>query len=362
MLKAGLIGCGYISAKHIRSMAALPDIKLVAVSDIQQKSMMQTIKTYQQLKKNHNPIAMYTNYQEMLSDSEIDFIIIAVYSGLHAPIAKQALKKGKHVMIEKPMALSLADADEIISLSKRFNKKVLVCHQLRYMPHMRKIKALIQKQGLGKINFTSVSLRLNRTDAYFSNSSWKGTWEKDGGMLVNQGIHLIDLFIWLMGDPENVYGDIAGKQHHKEIEDIASGIVTFSDHRKGLIEANTVSQPANIGYEIALFGEKGTICIGGKGLQDVLHCHCPQYPNFKDDLIRTINTNAEHVFMYQDFIQAIEQDLPPLVSAEEGRRALALVFALYDSALKKQPVSLPINEFSTKNMLGWISKGDEKND
>ncbi|MDY0405033.1 Gfo/Idh/MocA family oxidoreductase [Virgibacillus sp. 179-BFC.A HS] len=203
-------------------------------------------------------------------------------------------------------------------------------------------------------------MRINRSDDYFANSTWKGTWKKDGGMLINQGIHLIDLFTWLMGNIKEVYGDITRNRKNKEIEDVAAGIVTFSNQAKGLIEANTITKPANLGYQLNIFAEKGTISIGGKGLQEIIHCYVEQHPELESEL--QSNATDEHLLMYKDFIEAIQKNRPPLVSAKESRKALETIFALYHSALKKQPVPLPLSAFSTEEMITWSKKGDEYND
>src|SRR5699024_446254 len=133
---------------------------------------------------------------------------IAVYSGLHAEIAKKGLKHKKHVIIEKPLALSMKDIDKVIQLSEVYNRKVFVCHQLRYRPLFKEIKALLEEDYFGDIYYIVASLRLNRTLTYYTSSSWKGTLTRDGGMLVNQGIHLIDLLLWMMGDVTSVYGEV----------------------------------------------------------------------------------------------------------------------------------------------------------
>src|SRR5690625_491630 len=134
---------------------------------------------------------------------------------------------------------------------------------------MQPVKELIDCGYFWELYFGVISLRLNRTLAYYENSSWKGTWEKDGGMLVNQGIHLIDLLVWFMGDIDSVYGEIATKINRKETEDIAAGIISFQNDAKGMIEANTVTQPENIGYYLSIFGEKGSLCIGGKHFNEI---------------------------------------------------------------------------------------------
>lgn len=352
MLTVGLIGCGYISSKHIQTLSRFQSISLVAVSDIDRNKMQEAVTLYQRETNNREQsILCFTDYQEMLKDDRIDVIIIAVVSSLHAAIAKAALQAKKHIIVEKPLALSLRDADEMEALAKIHDKKILVCHQLRYLPIMQEVFKLVERGCFGNIHFAVASLRLNRSPAYYSQSSWRGTWEKDGGMLVNQGIHLVDLLIWLMGDIHSVYGEIATSIKNKETEDIAAGIITFKNGSKGLIEANTITQPKNLGYTFTLFGEKGTIQIGGKRLNEVQHCYIDNGPEVERDLVESSRQSDEHYAMYQDFFQAITKNQHHLVDALEGRRALETIFAIYQSSLNKAPVYFPINRFSTTDML-----------
>src|SRR5690625_4870662 len=277
MIRVGLIGCGYIAEKHLKSLASIKELQLRAISDVKREKMEKGIHRYQALNGSTKTIAQYTNYEDMLVDDSIDVVIICVISSMHATIAKQALKYNKHVIIEKPLALSIKEAEVIIELAKEKKKQVLVCHQLRYLPLIEKLKQVIEKGYLGELYLGVASLRLNRSTDYYSSSTWKGTWAKDGGMLVNQGIHLVDLLVWLMGDIKSVYGELGSTIKEKETEDIATGIISFKDDAKGLIEANTITKPANIGYSLSIFGKRGTICIGGEKFNQVHYCyfdHC----------------------------------------------------------------------------------------
>src|SRR5690625_3858168 len=151
MLRIGLIGCGYIENKHLNTIVRSSDISLTEVRDIQKEKMEEAVHLYQKNKGKPKQIALYENYVDMLKDSNIDAVVIAVISGLHAEIAKKALNHGKHIIIEKPLALSLQDADEIIDLSRKYNKTVLVCHQLRYRPLIQKVKQLLEKGYFGDL-------------------------------------------------------------------------------------------------------------------------------------------------------------------------------------------------------------------
>src|SRR5690625_1851829 len=204
MLRLGLIGCGSIAKKHINTIAKFKQMSLIAVSDLYQPKMEETIDHIGRQKLDNTSVSLYENYQYLLADPRVDVVIIATVSGLHAEMTKAALKHNKHVIVEKPLALSLEDANEIINLSKKCQKQVLVCHQLRYRPIMQKIKQMVDQGYFGELYFGSVTLMLNRSAEYYKETTWRGTWEKDGGMLINQSIHLIDLLRWIMGDIKSV--------------------------------------------------------------------------------------------------------------------------------------------------------------
>jgi len=351
MIRAGLIGCGYIAKKHVNTLAKFSEIELIAVSDIKWEKMDEIAVFYDALKGGSTSITFFDHYEDMLIDPRIDIVIISVISSLHAEIARKAIQQNKHVVIEKPFSLSLQDADEIIQLSQKYKKKVLVCHQLRYRPLFQRVKELMEQNYFGELYLGVISLRLNRSANYYKSSSWKGTWEKDGGMLVNQGIHLVDLLIWFMGDIHSVNGEIATKIQNKETEDIAVGLISFENGAKGVVEANTITKPENFGYYLSIFGEKGSLCIGGKDFNTIEHCYVEGYPSLKEELLQISTESNEHYRMYDDFLQYMKQPQQHLMHAQEGKRALELIFALYQSAQKSKTVFLPMEHFSTTDML-----------
>ncbi|MBC5636356.1 Gfo/Idh/MocA family oxidoreductase [Ornithinibacillus hominis] len=345
----GLIGCGYIANRHIDTISKIKALDLVAVSDIDESKMDSIMQEYRQLTEQRKEILAYKKYEDLLEDERIDIVIIATVSSLHADMAIQALLHHKHVVLEKPLALSIDDANTIAEVSSIVGKRVLVCHQLRYRPVMSRIKELIEQGALGELYFGVASMRINRSSQYY-NSAWKGTWEKDGGMLLNQGVHLIDLLIWFMGDVQMVTGEIDRKLDVKSTEDIALGILTFENGAKGIIEANTITLPNNLGYYLTVFGEKGTISIGGPSFNILERCYLPN-PFDTEELKTLLKDNNEHVYMYQHFIDALEKEDEVLLGNEkEAMRSLMTIFALYESAREDKKVSLPIRSFATKEM------------
>ncbi|MFE8695021.1 Gfo/Idh/MocA family protein [Cytobacillus sp. FJAT-53684] len=351
MLNAGLIGCGFISKKHLLTLSKLNNMKLIAVSDILESKMKEAVDFYREITRTDEAVSWIKDYKRILKDTSIDVVIIAVISGLHAQIAKEALHYGKHVILEKPMALSIKDADEMILLSEQQNKQILVCHQMRYRPVMQKLKSLVMTGELGRPYFGVASIRISRPTKYYESASWRGSWALDGGMLVNQGIHLIDLLVWLLGDVESVYGQVGTTNNSKETEDIAAGIVTFRNKAKGIIEANTITMPNNIGYTLSLFCEKGTICLNGPSLNRIERCYIVGQSKVEEELRELCTDMNEHEYMYKNFIDSIETCTVPLImTAKEGREALETIFGLYKSAKTGHPTILPLSSFDSKEM------------
>lgn len=350
MIRIGLIGCGYIAKKHVQTISRFNHMSLIAVSDLYQYKMKEITNDYHQHKQENTPISFYRNHEYLLADPRVDVVIISTVSSLHAEMTKKALQNNKHVIVEKPLALSLHEANQIINLAQKVQKKVLVCHQLRYRPLIKKIRQLIQQGYFGELYFGAITLMLNRSTDYYDSDDWKGTWKKDGGMLINQGIHLVDLLLWMMGDIQSVYGEISTKLANKETEDIALGIINFKNGAKGLVDANTITTPENLGYYLSVFGEKGSVRIGGKTFNKLEHCYIEDSPDIVKELELISNRFDEHYLMYENFYHSIVGKENIVMTAEESRKALEGIFSLYESSIKNKPIYLPLQEFSTEKM------------
>jgi predicted dehydrogenase len=350
-VKFGIIGCGYISKRHIEAIAQCTDAKLLAISDLQKDRMTEAIAYYKMISDDNQTIYQYENYTDMLKNSDVDGVVICTISSQHAEMAKYSLTAGKHVILEKPMTLTLKDADEIIQLAKANNRKMMVCHQMRFRPIMQKIKNIIDDGKLGKLYLGVASIRLNRSPEYYADANWRGDWSKDGGMLINQGIHVIDLLQWFLGDVEKVYGDLSTFSKTKETEDVALGVLSFTNQAKGVIEANVITQPKNLGYHLSIFGEKGCISLEGPSLNQLSRWYIANEDTALNQLNVLLEDQNEQVYMYENFIQSIlnpEKNL--LINGEQGKKALETIFALYQSYLTQKPQELPLKSFSTVNL------------
>ncbi|MGV3463832.1 MAG: Gfo/Idh/MocA family protein [Heyndrickxia sp.] len=351
MKRFGLIGCGFISRNHLHALAKCEHAQLTAVSDIQRVRMDEAVNFYHLEKGIHNQVKYFENYTEMLEDPQIDAVVIATISGFHFEMCKNALLAGKHVILEKPMALSIADSDQLIKLADEQNKKLMICHQLRFRPLMQRIKSVIDEGKLGKPLLGVASIRINRSLDYYRSAPWRGSWETDGGMLINQGIHLIDLLQWFMGDVKTVYGEISSYTDVKETEDVALGLIHFQNHAKGIVEANIVTQPNNLGYSLSIFGEKGTISVDGRSLNEISRWFIQGENTDMNDLSDLIKDTDEQIYMYQNFIEAIHYpNKQLLLDGNEGKKALEIIFGIYQSSLNGEKISFPIKSFATENM------------
>lgn len=352
-ISIALIGCGAIAAKHIASIAACPGAQLAAVCDVSIERMEQMAALWRTASDDKHEIACFTDYRQLLAEPSFDVVVIATISGLHARIATEALMANKHVVIEKPIALSLREVDEMIRIAGERKLIVQVCHQLRYRPIMKKINELVTGGALGNILTASVKLRINRPPGYYQSSGWRGTWELDGGMLLNQGIHAIDLLLWNLGTPDRIYGELLSSHSFKETEDAAVGILTFKNGAKAMIEANSITLPDNLEQSLFLLGEKGVISVGGPRLDRIDRWYIEDRPTAGDEAEKILHDHSEHLKMYRTLVGALQGNSEAeasLIGLSEGRRALETIFALYLSAATEKMQYLPIAGFSTLQM------------
>ena len=355
-MKYALIGCGRISTNHIKA-AINNNIEIVAICDIVPENMKNILEKHEL--QNNKSIKRYSDYKKMIADNDIDLISIATESGLHAEIAIYCIKNGINVIIEKPIAMSIKDADEIRRLSEEYNVKVAACHQNRFNIAVQKMRKALEEGRFGKISHGSIHVRWNRNRDYYEQAKWRGTWKDDGGALMNQCIHGIDLLRWMLGDDiEEVYG-VTRRQFHDylEAEDIGMAVVKFKNGAVATIEGTTNVYPQNLEETLYLFGEKGTVKIGGKSTNniDVWDFADETEEDMSNKGLEEVTSNVYgngHTSLFMDMIQAIKEDRRPYVDAYAGKRALELVLAIYKSQKEKCVVKLPLTDFDTLQMKG----------
>lgn len=354
-MRYGLIGCGRISTNHLKA-AVNNGLEIVGVCDVIPDHMEVVLGKHG---LENASIARYTDYRKMVEDLRLELVSIATESGSHAEIALFCIDHGVNVIIEKPMAMCMTDADEIVRRSELKHVKVSACHQNRFNIAVQRMRGALESGRFGKLSHGSIHVRWNRDEGYYAQAPWRGTWSQDGGALMNQCIHGIDLLRWMMGDEvDEVYGQTRQRFHHYlEAEDVGMAVVRFRDGSVGTIEGTTNVYPKNLEETLYLFGESGTVEIGGKSTNNI------DVWEFADEVEgdeinkglveATSNVYGNgHTSLFADVVDAIRNDRRPYVDAYAGRRALELVLAVYKSQKTGLPVKLPLEGFSSLDMEG----------
>lgn len=355
MLNYAIIGCGRISPNHI--MAAVENnLNIVALCDLVPASMEVKI----QKCGLSGDIRKYTDYKEMLEREDIDLIAIATESGKHAAIALDCIEKGTNVIIEKPIALSLEDADAIIAAAERKGVLVSACHQNRFNKSVQKIREAVEKGRFGRLFHGTAHIRWNRGPSYYEQAPWRGTWEQDGGALMNQCIHNIDLLRWMMGDEIDEVFAYTDRLNHEyiEAEDLGIALIKFKNGAYGIIEGTTNVYPANLEETLYIFGEKGTVKAGGKSVNIIEEWLFADQADDPEAVKAEYHENPPNIYgfghkpLYADVIDAIKNQRKPYADAQAGRRALELVLGVYKSATQGHVVRFPLEKGSTKEFIG----------
>lgn len=355
-MKYALIGCGRIAINHIRAVIN-NHLELVAVCDILPEAM-ENLLTKSGL-EGSALIGRYTDYKRMIAENHLELISIATESGVHAEIALYCINHGINVIVEKPIAMSISDADEIIAKSKEEGVKVSACHQNRFNLAVQEMKLALDKGRFGKISHGSVHVRWNRTKNYYDQATWRGKWASDGGALMNQCIHGIDLLRWMMGDEVDEVCGFTAQQFHDylECEDVGMAVVKFKNGAIGTIEGTVNVYPRNLEETLYLFGENGTVKLGGTSVNNIDVWKFADMEDNKQGLQEeTSNVYGNgHTSLFADVIDAIYKNRQPYVDAIAGRNALEMVLAIYESAHKGIPVKLPLKNVASINFSGMFS-------
>ncbi|MBP5684258.1 MAG: Gfo/Idh/MocA family oxidoreductase [Bacilli bacterium] len=344
-MKYALIGCGRISVNHIQ--AALNNrLDIVGICDIIPERMKEKKELFPDIKD----VKEYTDYVEMIEKEKPELVAIATESGEHARIAIDCIRHGINVIIEKPIALSMQDATNIINEAKEHNVKVCANHQNRFNKAIQKMRKAIEEDKFGKLFHGTAHICWNRGKQYYDQAPWRGTWEQDGGALMNQCIHDIDLLRWMMGnDVDEVYAYTDRLNHdYIDAEDLGLALVKFSNGSYGMIEGTTNAYPKNLEETLYLFGENGTAKAGGSSVNKL---EVWRFDGEDEEAaIKEFSEEHKNVYglghtpLYADMIDAIENDRKPYVDGEAGKRALELVLAIYLSAKEGRPVKLPLDD------------------
>lgn len=354
-MKYALIGCGRISPNHIMA-ARNNNLDMAAICDVDKSCMDDKVRKFDI----PATVKKYTDYKELLEKERPELVAICTESGLHAQIAIDCIQAGCNVIIEKPIALSIDDADSIIAAASKMGVKVCVSHQNRFNKSIQKIRDAVDKGRFGRMFHGTAHIRWARDWEYYSRAKWRGTWAQDGGCLMNQCIHNIDLLIWMMGgEPVEVMAYTDRLKHdYIEAEDLGLAVVKFANGTYGVIEGTTNVYPKNLEETLYLFGEKGTVKAGGASVNKIEEWCFSDALDDPDAVKAEFGENPPNIYgfghtpLYADVIDAIEHDHEPLVSAKDGKKALEMILAIYKSAAEARPVQFPLKECSTLDFAG----------
>lgn len=360
-MKYALIGCGRIATNHVKAVLN-NKLEFVAACDVAAENI-ETLLAKHDLQEDSS-IERYTDYKKMIEEHpELELVAIATSSGIHAEIALFCIDHGINVIIEKPMAMCMSDAEEIIRRAEEKGVKVSACHQNRFNVAVQQMRKALEAGRFGKLSHGSIHVRWNRGKQYYDQATWRGTWAEDGGCLMNQCIHGIDLLRWMMGDEVvSVYGVTRQQQHdYLEAEDVGMAVVTFKNGAVATIEGTTNVYPQNLEETLYLFGENGTVKLGGKSTNNIDvwdfsdETEADQHNKGLEEATSNVYGNG-HTSLYADVMDAIVNDRKPYVDAIAGRNALEMILAIYKSMKTGEVVKLPLVDFASTDMKGTFGK------
>lgn len=342
IVRFGIIGCGMIAQFHAKSIAEIPDAELVAAFDSVPEGVDRFAAQY--------GVKAYYDLDALLASPDVDVVCICTPSGLHTAQAVAAMKAGKHVVCEKPMSLTLAEADELIAAEKETGMKVCIISQYRFAPSTQEVKRAIDAGAFGRITHASLSMRYYRTNAYYESGAWRGTQAMDGGgALMNQGIHGIDVFRYLLGPVKTLNGLARTLTREKngqplEVEDAAAAVLEFENGALGVIEGSTTCFP---GYprRIVISGDNGSVVLEENSILKwdlPIPCQLPvggEAQNSGSSNPGAID-NAGHVLQIGNLVRSIQNGEELIATAYSGRLPLEIILGIYESSKTGKTIRL----------------------
>jgi len=340
----GIVGAGVIASTHADAIASIPDATLIAISDVEPERT-------KSLAARHD-CAAEPDLEALLARDDVDVVSVCVPSGLHAEVGIRAAAAGKHLVVEKPLDVSLAAADRLISAARAAGVVMTVMAQHRFDQGLIELRRLLDDGQLGRLVLGEASTKWYRSQGYYDSAAWRGTWALDGGSLMNQGIHYLDLLLWSMGPVAEVTALFSTQTHQIEVEDAALAVLRFTSGAVGTVVASTAVYPG-FAQRLEISGTVGAVVI-----EDGEIIWCELSADRSDPAPRSTRPArggspaaaaanpaglgiASHATQISDLLDAIEEGRPPAVTAEDGRAALEIVCAVYESARDGRAVRLP---------------------
>jgi predicted dehydrogenase len=340
-LNFAILGCGRIAKKHAEILAGgfIQGARLAAVCDLKEERAREFGEKYE--------VPYYEDmYRMMESEKNIDVVVVLTESGAHAANVMDLAQYEKHLVVEKPMALTVSDADRMIESCDRAGIKLFVVKQNRYNLAVKRLREALDAGRFGKLVMGSVRVRWCRTQEYYDQDPWRGTWAEDGGVFSNQASHHVDLLEWMLGEPVSVFARSRTALVDIETEDTGVAVINFENNALGIVEATTAARPKDLEGSLSILGEKGTVVIGGFAVNKILTW------NFEDKLPEDDNVFDEgsqdppnvygfgHIPYLEKVVDSIIKETPALVDGLEGRRSLELISAIYESIETGKEITL----------------------
>jgi UDP-N-acetyl-2-amino-2-deoxyglucuronate dehydrogenase len=338
-VRVALVGCGRISRNHFEAIARVEGIRLVAVAD-SDRARAETIGQEQ-------GVPSFGTLEELLATVPSDLVSVCTPSGLHPAHGILIAKAGRHVLTEKPMAISLAAADELVQACDTAGVQLFVVKQNRLNPAIQLLKRAVERGRFGRLYMANVTVRWTRPQSYYDAEPWRGTWEFDGGALMNQASHYVDLMQWMMGPVESVMAKTATQARRIEAEDSGVAVVKFRSGALGVLEVSVLTYPKNLEGSITLLGETGSVKIGGTAVNKVEHWAFADYDD-DDKLIEAAATAPPsvygfgHVPYYENVVGALQGRGRADTDGRAGRKSLELILGIYESAKTGREVPIPL--------------------
>ena len=347
-LRFGIIGCGVIGPTHAEAIASLPDARLVAVADPLEGRAQKLADKY--------GVTPYLNIQEMLDREQLDVVTVCTPSGAHGKHACQAMRTGRHVIVEKPMEITRAAIDEMLRTQQEMGVKLSVISQHRFDDATQQIHTLVQEQAFGRLVLSNVLIPWWRSQAYYESGAWRGTWEFDGGgVLMNQSIHSIDLLQWLMGPVKSLFAYTDTLAHRMQTEDVGVAVLRFANGAIGTIAATTGAYPG-VATRIELFGDEGSAIIENDKLSYLHLARNEQEPagdygsnskTAQKSVVESSTANNpaalsanSHALQIADMIRAIRENGTPLVDGNAARQPVDIILGIYESVRTHKEIFL----------------------
>jgi len=337
--RIALVGCGRISANHLEAIARIDGLELVASCDEIGERAKAVGETY--------GFPWFTSYERMLDETDCDVVTIATPSGFHPAQGVAAARAGRHVVMEKPMAISLRGADELVQACDTAGVHLFVVKQNRLNAPVQMLKRAVDRGRFGRLYMANCTVRWTRPQEYYDQAPWRGTWEFDGGAFMNQASHYVDLMQWVMGPVESVMAKTATLSRRIETEDSGVAIMRFRSGALGVIEVTMLTYPKNMEGSITILGEKGSVKIGGTAVNQVEHwVFADSDPD--DGRIGSLGSDPPNVYgyghegYYRNVLAVLNGEARPDTDGRAGRKSLELILGIYESARTGRDVPLPL--------------------